>query len=145
MTGTVDPSYGRGAPVTLRDCKRVTDSCQRARFKRVAVGVNRGAGPFCVMAWMRSSTAAAVRSEGVTCGMVYVEGKKATLSLLGRCCCCDMFWWLVCICGSCDSGQERGRHTIRVGRGWTSWFCVAVSFRKRWLWFPVGLVGSCCS
>ena len=71
-----------GAPVTLRDCKRVADSCRRAWFKGVAVGVNGGAGPVCVMAWMRSSTAATVRSEGVTCRMVYVEGKKATLSLL---------------------------------------------------------------
>ena len=71
-----------GAPVTLRDCKRVVDSCQRAWFKGVAVGVNGGAGPFCVMAWMRSLTAAAVRSEGVTCGMVYAEGKKGMLLLL---------------------------------------------------------------
>ena len=71
-----------GVPVTLRGCKRVADSCWRARFKGVAVGVNGGAGSFCVMAWMRSSTAAVVRSEGVTCGMVYVVGKKATLLLL---------------------------------------------------------------
>ena len=73
-----------GAPVTLRDCKRVADSCRRAWFKCVAVGINRGAGPVCVMAWMRSLFAAAMRSEGVTYGMVYVEGKKATLSLLRR-------------------------------------------------------------
>ena len=71
-----------GVPVTLRDCRRVADSCRRARFKGVAVGLNGGAGPFCVMAWMRSSTGAAVRLEGVTCGMVYVEGKKAALLLL---------------------------------------------------------------
>ena len=71
-----------GAPVTLRDCKWVAESCRRAWFKGVAVGVNGGAGPFCMMAWMRSLTAAAVRSEVVTCGMVYVVGKKATLSLL---------------------------------------------------------------
>ena len=71
-----------GASVTLCDCKRVVDSCQRAWFRGVAVGVNRGAGPICVMAWMRSSTTVAVGSEGVTCGIVYVEGKKASLSLL---------------------------------------------------------------
>ena len=71
-----------GVLVTLRDCKRVADSCWRAWFKGVVVGGNGEAGPFCVMAWMRSSTAVAVRSEVVTCGMVYVEGKKATLSLL---------------------------------------------------------------
>ena len=71
-----------GVSVTLRDCKRVYDSCWGAWFRGVTVGVNGGAGPFCVMAWMRSLTVAAVRSEGVTCGMVYVEGKKATLSLL---------------------------------------------------------------
>ena len=71
-----------GAPVTLRDCKRVSESCWRAWVRGVAVGVNRGAGPVCVMAWMRSSTVAAVNSEGMTCGRVYVEGKRATLSLL---------------------------------------------------------------
>ena len=71
-----------GVLITLRDCRRMADSCRRARFKGVAVGVNRGAGPFCVIAWMRSSMAAAVRSEGVTCSMMYVEGKKANLSLL---------------------------------------------------------------
>ena len=71
-----------GAPITLHECKRVTDSCRRAWFKGVAVGVNEGAGPVCLMAWMRSSMAAAVHSEGVTCWMVYVEEKKATLLLL---------------------------------------------------------------
>ena len=58
-----------GATGTLCDCKRVSESCWRAWFKDVAVGENGGAGPFCVMTLIRSS-AAAVRSEGVTCKMV---------------------------------------------------------------------------
>ena len=71
-----------GAAGTLRDYKRVSESCWRAWFKGVAVGVNGGARPVCVMAWMRSLAAAALRSKGGTYGMVYVEGKKATLLLL---------------------------------------------------------------
>ena len=70
-----------GATGTLRDCKRVAESCRRAWLKEVAVGVNGGAGPVCAMAWMRSSMAAVVCSKGMTCGMVYVEEKKVTLSL----------------------------------------------------------------
>ena len=71
-----------GATGTLRNCKRVSESCWRDWFKGVAVELNGGAGPVCVMTWMRSLMAVAVRSEGVTCKMVYVERKKATLSLL---------------------------------------------------------------
>ena len=82
-----------GVPVMLRDCKRVTDSCRRAWFKGVVVGVNGGAGPFCVIAWIRSSMAAAVHSEGVTCEMVYVEGKEATLLMLRHVLVADMCMW----------------------------------------------------
>ena len=105
------------APATPHDCKRVSESYWRAWFKGVVVGVKGGAGPFCVMVWMRSSAAAAVRSVGVTWGMVYMEEKRR------HCHCCNRLWSLVCICGS---GLEQGRHTSRVGRGWTSWFCVAI-------------------
>ena len=46
-----------------------------------------------MIAWMRLSTAAAMRLEGVTCGMMYVEGKKATLSLLRHVLVAGMYMW----------------------------------------------------